>query len=237
MKTALIVGVTGQDGVYLARFLLDKGYEVHEIKRRSSLFNAQRINAIYQGLHDLDKRFFLHYGDLTDSFDIIRIIRKVRPDEIYNLGAQSHVKVSFESAEYAADTDALGILRVLEAVRLLGLAETTRIFQVSTSELFGLVQETPQRETTPFYPRSPCACAKMHTCWIAVNSREACGMYACNGILFNHESPMRGKAFVARKITRGLSRIVLALEDLLYKGNINALRDWGHAQGYVEMIG
>jgi len=236
MKKALITGITGQDGAYLARFLLAKGYEVHGIKRRSSLFNTQRVDGIYQGVHTPDKRFFLYYGDLTDSANIISLVQKVLPDEIYNLGAQSHVKVSFDSPEYTANVDGLGTLRVLEAVRLLGLAQKTRIYQASTSELFGLVQEVPQRETTPFYPRSPYACAKMYGYWITVNYREAYGMYACNGILFNHESPMRGETFVTRKITRALPRIILGLNDYLYMGNLNALRDWGHAKDYVEMM-
>lgn len=236
MKKALITGITGQDGAYLARFLLDKGYEVHGIKRRSSLFNTQRVDAIYQGVHVKNKRFFLHYGDLTDSTNIIRLIQKIRPDEIYNLGAQSHVQVSFEAPEYTADVDALGTLRVLEAARLLGLEKKTRIYQASTSELYGLVQEMPQKETTPFYPRSPYACAKLYGYWITVNYREAYGMYACNGILFNHESPMRGETFVTRKITRALPRIVLGMDDCLYMGNINALRDWGHARDYVRMM-
>ena len=236
MKKALITGITGQDGAYLARFLLDKGYEVHGIKRRSSLFNTRRIDAIYQGVHVKDKRFFLHYGDLTDSTNIIRLVQKIQPDELYNLGAQSHVQVSFEAPEYTADVDALGTLRVLEAVRLLGLEKKTRIYQASTSELYGLVQEMPQKESTPFYPRSPYACAKMYGYWITVNYREAYGMYACNGILFNHESPLRGETFVTRKITRALPRIVLGMDDCLYMGNINALRDWGHASDYVRMM-
>ena len=236
MKRALITGITGQDGAYLARFLLTKGYEVHGIKRRSSLFNTQRVDEIYQGVQVEDKRFFLHYGDLTDSTNLIRLIQKIQPDEIYNLGAQSHVQVSFDAPEYTADVDALGTLRVLEAVRLLGLESKTRIYQASTSELYGLVQETPQRETTPFYPRSPYACAKLYGYWITVNYREAYGMYACNGILFNHESPMRGETFVTRKITRALPRIILGMEDCLYMGNINALRDWGHARDYVRMM-
>ena len=236
MKRALITGITGQDGAYLARFLLDKGYEVHGIKRRSSLFNTQRVDAIYQGVHAKDKRFFLHYGDLADSTNIISLVQKVQPDEIYNLGAQSHVQVSFEAPEYTADVDALGTLRVLEAVRLLGLTKKTRIYQASTSELYGLVQEIPQRETTPFYPRSPYACAKLYGYWITVNYREAYEMYACNGILFNHESPLRGETFVTRKITRALPRIALGLDDCLYMGNINALRDWGHARDYVQMM-
>ncbi|CAK7052315.1 MAG: GDP-mannose 4,6-dehydratase [Desulfovibrio sp.] len=236
MKKALITGITGQDGAYLARFLLDKGYEVHGIKRRSSLFNTQRVDGIYQGVHVKDKRFFLHYGDLTDSTNIIRLVQKIQPDEIYNLGAQSHVQVSFEAPEYTADVDALGTLRVLEAVRLLGLEQKTRIYQASTSELYGLVQEMPQKETTPFYPRSPYACAKLYGYWITVNYREAYNMYACNGILFNHESPMRGETFVTRKVTRALPRIVLGMEECLYMGNISALRDWGHARDYVRMM-
>ena len=236
MKKALITGITGQDGAYLARFLLDKGYEVHGIKRRSSLFNTQRVDAIYQGVHDKGKRFFLHYGDLTDSANLISLIQKIQPDELYNLGAQSHVQVSFESPEYTANVDALGTLRVLEAVRLLGLTQKTRVYQASTSELFGLVQETPQKETTPFYPRSPYACAKIYGYWITVNYREAYNMYACNGILFNHESPMRGETFVTRKVTRGIARIALGLDDCLYMGNVNALRDWGHAKDYVRMM-
>ena len=236
MKKALITGITGQDGAYLARLLLDKGYEVHGIKRRSSLFNTQRVDAIYQDVHAQNKRFFLHYGDLTDSANIISLVQQIQPDEIYNLGAQSHVRVSFDVPEYTADVDALGALRVLEAVRLLGLTQKTRIYQASTSELFGLVQEVPQKETTPFYPRSPYACAKLYGYWITVNYREAYGMYACNGILFNHESPMRGETFVTRKITRGLARIALGLEDCLYMGNVNALRDWGHARDYVHMM-
>lgn len=236
MKKALITGITGQDGAYLARFLLEKGYEVHGIKRRSSLFNTERVDAIYQGLHVKDKKFFLHYGDMTDSTNIIRLVQKIRPDEIYNLAAQSHVQVSFETPEYTADVDALGTLRVLEAVRLLGLEKTCRIYQASTSELYGLVREMPQRENTPFYPRSPYACAKLYGYWITVNYREAYGMYACNGILFNHESPIRGETFVTRKITRALPRIILGMEDCLYIGNINALRDWGHARDYVRMM-
>ncbi len=236
MKKALITGITGQDGAYLARFLLEKGYEVHGIKRRSSLFNTKRIDAIYQGVHDENKRFFLHYGDLTDSANLINLVQKIQPNEIYNLGAQSHVQVSFESPEYTANVDALGTLRILEAVRLLGLAQKTRVYQASTSELFGLVQETPQKETTPFYPRSPYACAKIYGYWITVNYREAYNMYACNGILFNHESPMRGETFVTRKITRGLARIALGLDTCLYMGNVNALRDWGHAKDYVRMM-
>ena len=236
MKKALITGITGQDGAYLARFLLDKGYEVHGIKRRSSLFNTQRVDGIYQGVHVRDKRFFLHYGDLTDSTNIIRLMQKIQPDEVYNLGAQSHVQVSFEAPEYTADVDALGTLRVLEAVRLLGLEKKTRIYQASTSELYGLVQEVPQKETTPFYPRSPYACAKIYGYWITVNYREAYNMYACNGILFNHESPLRGETFVTRKVTRALPRIVLGMDECLYMGNVNALRDWGHARDYVRMM-
>ena len=236
MKKALITGITGQDGAYLARFLLEKGYEVHGIKRRSSLFNTQRVDAIYQGVHEQDKRFFLHYGDLTDSSNLISLVQKIQPDEVYNLGAQSHVQVSFESPEYTADVDALGTLRVLEAVRLLGLEKKTRVYQASTSELYGLVQEVPQKETTPFYPRSPYACAKLYGYWITVNYREAYDMYACNGILFNHESPVRGETFVTRKITRGLARIALGLDSCLYMGNVNALRDWGHARDYVQMM-
>ena len=236
MKKALITGITGQDGAYLARFLLAKGYEVHGVKRRSSFFNTQRIDDIYQGVHVKDKRFFLHYGDLTDSTNIIRLVQKIQPDEIYNLGAQSHVQVSFEAPEYTSDVDGLGTLRILEAVRLLGFAQKTRIYQASTSELYGLVQEVPQKETTPFYPRSPYACAKLYAYWITVNYREAYGMYACNGILFNHESPLRGETFVTRKITRSLPRIVLGLDDCLYMGNLNAMRDWGHAKDYVEMM-
>ena len=236
MKRALITGVTGQDGAYLARFLLDKGYEVHGVKRRSSLFNTQRVDAIYQDAHVEHRRFLLHYGDLTDSANIIRLVQKIQPDEIYNLGAQSHVQVSFEAPEYTADVDALGVLRVLEAVRLLGLTHKTRVYQASTSELFGLTRETPQREATPFHPRSPYACAKLYGYWITVNYREAYGMYACNGIMFNHESPLRGETFVTRKATRALARIVLGLDDCLYLGNIHARRDWGHARDYVEMM-
>ncbi len=236
MKKALITGITGQDGAYLARFLLEKGYEVHGIKRRSSLFNTQRIDAIYQGLHTANKRFFLHYGDLTDSTNLIRLVQKIQPDEIYNLAAQSHVQVSFDAPEYTADVVGLGTLRVLEAVRLLGLEKSARIYQASTSELYGLVQESPQTEKTPFYPRSPYAVAKLYAYWMTVNYREAYGMYACNGILFNHESPMRGETFVTRKITRALPRAVLGLADCLYMGNINALRDWGHAKDYVRMM-
>ncbi len=234
-KVALITGITGQDGSYLAEFLLEKGYEVHGIKRRASLFNTSRIDHIYQDPHGSDRKFHLHYGDLTDTSNLTRIIRDIEPDEIYNLGAQSHVAVSFEAPEYTADVDAIGTLRILEAVRFLGLEAKTRFYQASTSELFGLVQETPQRETTPFYPRSPYAVAKMYAFWIAVNYREAYGMYACNGILFNHESPRRGETFVTRKVTRGLANISLGLESCLYMGNIDSLRDWGHAKDYVRM--
>lgn len=234
-KKALITGVTGQDGSYLAEFLLEKGYEVHGIKRRASSFNTQRIDHIYQDPHVDNKDFVLHYGDLTDTSNITRILQEVRPDEVYNLGAQSHVAVSFESPEYTADVDALGPLRLLEAIRLLGLEKKTRIYQASTSELYGLVQEIPQKETTPFYPRSPYAVAKLYAYWITVNYREAYGMYACNGILFNHESPRRGETFVTRKITRGLSNISQGLESKLFMGNLDALRDWGHAKDYVHM--
>ncbi|WP_035240168.1 GDP-mannose 4,6-dehydratase [Desulfobacter vibrioformis] len=235
MKRALITGITGQDGAYLAEFLLKKGYEVHGIKRRASLFNTDRIDHLYQDPHDPDRRFFLHYGDLTDSTNLIRIIQQVQPDEIYNLAAQSHVAVSFESPEYTADTDALGTLRILEGIRLLGLERKTRFYQASTSELFGEVQEIPQTEQTPFYPRSPYAVAKMYAYWITVNYREAYGIYACNGILFNHESPLRGETFVTRKITRAMARISLNLQDCLYLGNLDAKRDWGHAKDYVKM--
>lgn len=235
MKTALITGITGQDGAYLAEFLLNKGYVVHGIKRRSSLFNTDRIDHLYQDPHEPDVRMFLHYGDLTDSTSLIRIIQQVQPDEIYNLAAQSHVAVSFEQPEYTANSDALGTLRILEAIRILGLEKKTRFYQASTSELYGLVQETPQKETTPFYPRSPYAVAKLYAYWITVNYREAYGMYACNGILFNHESPIRGETFVTRKITRALTRIKLGLQKTLYLGNLNAKRDWGHARDYVEM--
>lgn len=235
MKTALITGVTGQDGSYLAEFLLEKGYEVHGIKRRASSFNTQRVDHIFQDPHVDNKKFFLHYGDLTDSSNLTRILQEVQPDEVYNLGAQSHVAVSFESPEYTADVDAMGTLRILEAIRLLGLEKKTKFYQASTSELFGLVQETPQKETTPFYPRSPYAVAKMYAYWITVNYRESYGMYACNGILFNHESPRRGETFVTRKITRGLSNIAQGLESCLYMGNMDALRDWGHAKDYVRM--
>jgi GDPmannose 4,6-dehydratase len=234
-KVALITGVTGQDGSYLAEFLLAKGYVVHGIKRRASLFNTGRIDHIYQDPHVDNKNFFLHYGDLSDSSNLTRIIAECQPDEIYNLGAQSHVAVSFESPEYTADVDALGALRLLEAVRFLGLEKKTRFYQASTSELYGLVQEIPQKETTPFYPRSPYAVAKLYAYWITVNYREAYGMYACNGILFNHESPRRGETFVTRKITRALANISHGLEDCLYLGNMNALRDWGHARDYVRM--
>lgn len=234
-KVALITGITGQDGSYLAEFLLDKDYEVHGIKRRSSSFNTQRIDHIYQDPHVENQQFILHYGDLTDSSNLTRILKEVQPDEVYNLGAQSHVAVSFESAEYTADVDALGSLRLLEGIRLLGLEKKTRFYQASTSELFGLVQEIPQRETTPFYPRSPYAVAKLYAYWIAVNYREAYGLYACNGILFNHESPRRGETFVTRKITRGLANIAQGLESCLYMGNMDALRDWGHAKDYVRM--
>ena len=235
MKKALITGITGQDGAYLAELLLEKGYEVHGIKRRSSLFNTDRIDHLYQDPHDSDRRFVLHHGDLTDSSSLIRIIQQVQPDEIYNLAAQSHVAVSFEEPEYTANSDALGALRILEAIRILGLEKKTRFYQASTSELFGLVQEVPQKETTPFYPRSPYAVAKLYAYWITVNYREAYGMYACNGILFNHESPIRGETFVTRKITRALARIKLGLQDCLYLGNLDAKRDWGHAKDYVEM--
>ena len=235
MKKALITGITGQDGAYLAELLLEKGYEVHGIKRRSSLFNTDRIDHLYQDPHDSDRRFVLHHGDLTDSSSLIRIIQQVQPDEIYNLAAQSHVAVSFEEPEYTANSDALGALRILEAIRILGLEKKTRFYQASTSELFGLVQEVPQKETTPFYPRSPYAVAKLYAYWITVNYREAYGMFACNGILFNHESPVRGETFVTRKITRALARIKLGLQDCLYLGNLDAKRDWGHAKDYVEM--
>ena len=235
VKKALITGITGQDGSYLAELLLEKGYEVHGIKRRASSFNTNRIDHLYQDPHEEDQRLILHYGDLTDSTNLIRIVQQVQPDEIYNLGAQSHVAVSFEAPEYTANSDALGTLRILEAVRILGLTETTRIYQASTSELYGLVQEVPQKESTPFYPRSPYGVAKLYGYWITVNYREAYGIYACNGILFNHESPRRGETFVTRKITRGLARINEGLEDCLYMGNLDSLRDWGHARDYVEM--
>jgi GDPmannose 4,6-dehydratase len=234
-KIALITGITGQDGSYLAEFLLAKGYIVHGIKRRSSLFNTERVDHIYQDPHVEGANFHLHYGDLSDSSNLTRIIQEVQPDEIYNLGAMSHVAVSFESPEYTADVDGLGTLRILEAIRLLGLGKKTRFYQASTSELYGLVQEIPQKETTPFYPRSPYAVAKMYAYWITVNFREAYGLYACNGILFNHESPRRGETFVTRKITRGLAHIAQGLESCLYLGNMDALRDWGHAKDYVEM--
>ena len=235
MKKALITGVTGQDGSYLAEFLLEKGYEVHGIKRRASLFNTQRVDHIFQDPHVTSNNFYLHYGDLTDTSNLVRIIQEVQPDEIYNLGAQSHVAVSFESPEYTADVDAMGTLRILEAVRILGLEKKTKFYQASTSELYGLVQEIPQKETTPFYPRSPYAVAKMYAYWITVNYRESYGMYACNGVLFNHESPRRGETFVTRKITRGLANIAQGLEEKLYMGNLDALRDWGHAKDYVRM--
>lgn len=234
-KTALITGITGQDGSYLAEFLLEKGYEVHGIKRRASLFNTARIDHIYQDPHNPDPRLTLHYGDLSDTSNLTRILSEVRPDEVYNLGAQSHVAVSFEAPEYTADVDAVGTLRLLEAIRFLGMEKTTRFYQASTSELYGLVQEIPQTETTPFHPRSPYAVAKMYAYWICVNYREAYGMYACNGILFNHESPRRGETFVTRKITRGLANIAQGLEDCLHMGNIDSLRDWGHAKDYVRM--
>jgi GDPmannose 4,6-dehydratase len=234
-KKALITGVTGQDGAYLAEFLLDKGYEVHGIKRRASSFNTDRIDHLYEDPHQSGRKFILHYGDMTDSTNLIQIIQKVQPDELYNLAAQSHVAVSFETPEYTANADALGTLRLLEAIRILGLTGKTRFYQASTSELFGKVQETPQRETTPFYPRSPYAVAKLYSYWICVNYREAYGIYACNGILFNHESPVRGETFVTRKITRAAARIALGLQDCLYLGNLEAKRDWGHAKDYVRM--
>ena len=234
-KVALITGITGQDGAYLAEFLLKKGYEVHGIKRRTSLFNTDRIDHLFQDPHEKNIKLFLHHGDMTDSSSLIRIIQKVQPDEIYNLAAQSHVAVSFEEPEYTANSDALGALRLLEAIRILGLDKKTRFYQASTSELYGLVQEVPQKETTPFYPRSPYAVAKLYAYWITVNYREAYGIYACNGILFNHESPIRGETFVTRKITRGLSRIKLGLDECLYLGNMDAKRDWGHAKDYIEM--
>jgi GDPmannose 4,6-dehydratase len=233
-KVALITGITGQDGAYLAEFLLNKGYVVHGVKRRSSLFNTDRIDHLYQDPHVTDRNFVLHYGDLTDSTNLIRIIQQVQPDEIYNLAAQSHVAVSFETPEYTANADALGALRLLEAIRILGLEKKTRFYQASTSELYGLVQEIPQKETTPFYPRSPYAAAKLYAYWITVNYREAYGIFGCNGILFNHESPLRGETFVTRKITRALARIFLGLQDCLYLGNLSARRDWGHARDYVE---
>jgi GDPmannose 4,6-dehydratase len=235
MKKALITGVTGQDGAYLSEFLLAKGYEVHGIKRRASLFNTERVDHLMADPQEADRRFVLHYGDLTDSTNLIHIVQEIQPDEIYNLGAQSHVAVSFQSPEYTADVDALGALRLLEAIRLLGLEEKTRFYQASTSELFGQVQEVPQKETTPFYPRSPYAVAKLYAYWITINYREAYGIYACNGILFNHESPLRGETFVTRKITRGLANIAQGLDDCLYLGNLDALRDWGHARDYVRM--
>jgi len=234
-KVALISGITGQDGAYLAEFLLGKGYTVHGIKRRTSLFNTDRIDHLYHDRHEKNVKFFLHHGDLTDSSSLIRIIQDVQPDEIYNLAAQSHVAVSFEEPEYTANSDALGALRILEAIRILGLEKKTKFYQASTSELYGLVQESPQKETTPFYPRSPYAVAKLYAYWITVNYREAYGMYACNGILFNHESPIRGETFVTRKITRALARINLGLQDCVYLGNMDAKRDWGHARDYVEM--
>jgi GDPmannose 4,6-dehydratase len=234
-KTALITGITGQDGAYLAEFLLNKGYTVHGVKRRTSLFNTDRIDHLYRDSHEDGVKFFLHHGDLTDSSSLTRIIQQTQPDEIYNLAAQSHVAVSFEEPEYTANSDAIGALRILEAIRILGLEKKTRFYQASTSELYGLVQETPQKETTPFYPRSPYAVAKLYAYWITVNYREAYGIYACNGILFNHESPIRGETFVTRKITRALARIKLGLQDVLYLGNLDARRDWGHAKDYVEM--
>tara|TARA_S200000501_G_scaffold45122_1_gene36537 strand:- start:3185 stop:4333 length:1149 start_codon:yes stop_codon:yes gene_type:complete len=235
VKKALITGITGQDGSYLAEFLLSKGYEVHGVKRRASSFNTERIDHIFEEIHSKDAKFHLHYGDLTDSLNLSRLIAEIRPNEIYNLGAQSHVAVSFEVPEYTADVDAIGTLRILEAIRFCGLEKSTRFYQASTSELYGLVQETPQNETTPFYPRSPYGVAKLYAYWITVNYREAYGMYACNGILFNHESPRRGETFVTRKITRGLSNIALGLQKFLYMGNLDALRDWGHAKDYVRM--
>lgn len=235
-KRALLTGITGQDGAYLAEFLLEQGYEVHGVKRRSSLFNTDRIDHLYQDIHEGNRNFFLHYGDLTDSTNLIRIIQEVQPDEIYNLAAQSHVKVSFETPEYTANADGLGTLRLLEAIRILGLTDKTRFYQASTSELYGLVQEVPQRETTPFYPRSPYAVAKLYAYWITVNYREAYQMYACNGILFNHESPMRGETFVTRKITRAVARIALGLQEKLYLGNLDAKRDWGYAKDYVKAM-
>src|SRR5215216_2088041 len=235
-KIALITGITGQDGAYLTEFLLDKGYEVHGIKRRSSLFNTERIDALYQDPHEKNVHFYLHYGDLTDSTNLIRIIQEVQPDEIYNLAAMSHVHVSFETPEYTANADGIGTLRILEAVRLLGLTKKTKIYQASTSELYGLVQAVPQSETTPFYPRSPYAVAKLYAYWITVNYREAYGMFASNGILFNHESPLRGETFVTRKITRAVAAIALGLQDCLFLGNLNAQRDWGHAKDYVEAM-
>ena len=235
-RTALITGITGQDGAYLAEFLLGKGYVVHGVKRRASLLNTDRIDHLYQDPHEQDRRFILHYGDMTDSSSLVRIIQDVQPDEIYNLAAQSHVAVSFEEPEYTANSDALGALRVLEAIRILGMGKRTRFYQASSSELYGLVQETPQKETTPFYPRSPYAVAKLYAYWITVNYREAYGFFACNGILFNHESPVRGETFVTRKITRALARIKLGLQECLYLGNLDAKRDWGHARDYVEAM-
>ncbi len=235
MKRALITGITGQDGAYLAEFLINKGYEVHGIKRRASSFNTGRVDHLYKDPHEHDVRFFMHYGDLTDATNMIRVIQEIQPQEIYNLAAQSHVKVSFETPEYTANVDALGSLRILEAIRILGLEDKTRFYQASTSELYGKVRETPQNENTPFYPRSPYAVAKLYAYWITVNYREAYGLYACNGILFNHESPFRGETFVTRKITRALARIKLGLQDCLYLGNLDAKRDWGHARDYVEM--
>lgn len=236
MKRALITGITGQDGAYLAELLLSKGYEVHGVKRRSSLFNTERIDHLYQDVHEADVKFKLHYGDLTDSTNLIRIIQEVQPDEIYNLGAMSHVKVSFDTPEYTANADGIGTLRLLEAIRLLGLVDKTKIYQASTSELYGLVQAVPQSETTPFYPRSPYAVAKLYAYWITINYREAYGIFACNGILFNHESPLRGETFVTRKITRGVSKIALGMQDKIYLGNLDAQRDWGHAKDYVEAM-
>ncbi len=235
MKKALITGITGQDGAYLSEFLLDKGYEVHGIKRRTSLFNTDRINHLYEDPHKKGRKMILHYGDLTDATNLIRILQEVKPDEVYNLAAQSHVQVSFETPEYTADTDALGALRLLEGIRLLGLEKKTKFYQASTSELYGKVQEIPQTEKTPFYPRSPYACAKLYAYWICVNYREAYNIFACNGILFNHESPIRGETFVTRKITRAMARIHLGLQDCLYMGNMNSLRDWGHAKDYIRM--
>jgi GDPmannose 4,6-dehydratase len=236
LKRALITGITGQDGAYLAEFLLKKGYEVHGIKRRTSLFNTDRIDHLYKDPHESNVKFKLHYGDLTDATNLIRIIQQTQPDEIYNLGAQSHVQVSFDTPEYTANVDGLGALRILEAIRILGMENKTRFYQASTSELYGLVQETPQKETTPFYPRSPYAVAKLYAYWIAVNYREAYGIYACNGILFNHESPIRGETFVTRKITRAVARIALGLQDKVYLGNLDSKRDWGHAEDYVEAM-
>jgi len=236
MKKALITGITGQDGAYLAEFLLDKGYEVHGMKRRTSLFNTDRIDRLYQDPHEKGRRFILHHGDMTDTSSLLHLVQQVQPDEIYNLAAQSHVAVSFEEPEYTADSDALGALRMLEAIRILGLEKRTKFYQASTSELYGLVRETPQKETTPFYPRSPYAVAKLYAYWITVNYREAYGIFACNGILFNHESPVRGETFVTRKITRAMARIKLGLQDCLYLGNLDAKRDWGHARDYVEMM-